>query len=59
MSMFSASGRSRRNLRPKVVHSISDSEAEDQDLNTDNPGITNVVNRVKMVVITYNSLFLR
>lgn len=28
------SGRSRRNLRRKVVHSISDSETEDQDVVT-------------------------
>lgn len=31
-SLFVGSGKSRRNLRPKVVHSISDSETEDQDV---------------------------
>lgn len=31
MSLFSSSGRTRRNIRQKVVHSISDSENDDQD----------------------------
>lgn len=32
MSFFSGSGkpRGKRNIRPKIVHSVSDSEAEDQ-----------------------------
>ena len=30
MSLFSGSKKSRRNLRRKVVHSISDGETEDQ-----------------------------
>lgn len=35
MSLFLGSGRSRRsNLRPKVVHTVSDNEAEDQDVDT-------------------------
>ena len=34
MSLFASSGKSRRNFRPKVVHSISDSDTEDTDLTT-------------------------
>lgn len=35
MSLFAGSGRNRRNLRPRVVHSVSDSENEEREVGGD------------------------
>ncbi len=45
MSFFLGSGRTKRNLRPKIVHSVSDSENEDLEIEGDqhnNPIISKV-----------------
>ena len=52
---FGGSGRSRRNLRPKVVHSVSDSENEELEAEENAPDHKSGIKKVCLKNIYYKT----